>query len=97
MNKTDLKPEDYSCEIILEKTTEDKAKDPKFPTDAYNVAYSYEGNDCLDVTRSCKMANVFDLYYDKYGKGLKTITHGYGTISPNRYGYKSPVKKKKRR
>ena len=26
---------DYSCEILLEKTTMDKAKDPKFPSDAF--------------------------------------------------------------
>ena len=92
-----FKPSDYWCDIILEKTTLEKAEDRSLPTDAFNVTYVVEGETRLDVTRSEKMANVFDLYYDKYGKGLKTITHGYGTISPNRYGYKSPVKKKKRR
>ena len=54
----------YSCEIILEKTTKEKAEDRKLPTDAFNVTY-IEGNaEHLDVTRSEKMANVFDMYYD---------------------------------
>jgi len=29
-----MNPEDYSCEILLEKTTPEKAKDTSFPTDA---------------------------------------------------------------
>ena len=32
-------PSVYSCEIILEKTTLDKAQDRKLPTDAFNVTY----------------------------------------------------------
>ncbi len=30
-------PSDYSCEVLLEKTTMEKARDPKFPSDAFNV------------------------------------------------------------
>ena len=36
-------PSVYSCEIILEKTTLDKAQDRKLPTDAFNVTYVVEG------------------------------------------------------
>ena len=32
-------PSDYWCEIILEKTTREKAEDKQFPTDAFNVFY----------------------------------------------------------
>ena len=35
-----IQPSDYSCEILLEKTTMDKAKDPKFPSDAFYVYYT---------------------------------------------------------
>ena len=63
---SDIKPEDYSCEILLEKTTPEKAKDSSFPTDAYNVTYTVDGEDRLDVCRAQKAANIFDLYYDKY-------------------------------
>ena len=49
---SDIKPEDYSCEILLEKTTPEKAKDSSFPTDAYNVTYTVDGEDrfCLLYT-----------------------------------------------
>ena len=91
-------PADYWCEIVLEKTTEEKALDRKLPTDAFNVTYIVDGQSYLDVTRSEKMVNVFDMYYDRYGKGaIQKIDYGYGTIKPNNYGYKSPEKKKRRK
>ena len=92
-------PSDYSCEIIQEKTTQEKALDRKLPTDAFNVTYIVEGETRLDVTRSEKMMNVFDLYYDRYGKGaVQSITYGHGTIRPNLWGVKAtPPKKGKKR
>ena len=91
-------PSVYSCEIILEKTTLDKAQDRKLPTDAFNVTYVVEGETLLDVTRSGKMVNVFDMYYDRYGKDcVQKIDYGHGTIKPSQYGYKSPEKKKRRK
>ena len=94
----EIKPADYSCEVLLEKTTLDKAKDKKFPSDAYIVKYNFESKECIDVTRSAKPSNIFDLYYDKYGKvALQAIEWGYGTVNPTQYGYKQPEKKKRRR
>ena len=91
-------PADYWCDIILEKTTQEKALDRKLPTDAFNVSYVVDGKEHLDVTRSEKMMNVFDLYYDKYGKGaVQKIEYGHGTIRPNLWGNKPVEKKKKRR
>ena len=91
-------PSVYSCEIILEKTTLDKAQDRKLPTDAFNVTYVVEGETRLDVTRSGKMVNVFDMYYDRYGKDcVQKIDYGHGTVKPSQYGYKSPEKKKRRK
>ena len=88
----------YSCEIILEKTTIDKSQDRSLPTDAFNVTYVVEGETRLDVTRSEKMANVFDMYYDRYGKGaVQKIDYGCGTIRPNLWGVKPPEKKKRRK
>ena len=93
--KFDTSP--YSCEIVLEKTTKEKANDKHLPTDAFNVTYIVDGKEHLDVTRSEKMANVFDMYYDRYGKGvIQRIDYGHGTIRPNLWGVK-PVEKKKRR
>ena len=91
-------PSDYSCEIIQEKTTQEKALDRKLPTDAFNVTYIVEGETLLDVTRSSKMVNVFDMYYDRYGKGsVQRIDFGHGTVNPSQYGYKPPSRKVKKR
>ena len=93
-----FKPSDYWCEIVLEKTTQEKALDRSLPTDAFNVTYVVEGQTYLDVTRSEKMVNVFDMYYDRYGKGaVQKITFGHGTIRPNLWGQKPPQKKKRRK
>ena len=91
-------PADYWCEIVLEKTTQEKALDRKLPTDAFNVTYVVEGQTYLDVTRSEKMVNVFDMYYDRYGKGsVQKIDYGHGTIRPNLWGAKVTPKRKKRK
>ena len=94
-----INPADYSCEVILEKTTKDKANDRKLPSDAFNIFYVVDGEERLDVTRSGKMVHVFDLYYDKYGKGaIQKIDYGHGTIRPNLWGVKAtPPKKGKKR
>ena len=63
-----IDPADYSCEVILEKTTKDKADDRKLPSDAFNVFYVVEGEEHLDVTRSGKMANIFDFFCWTIGK-----------------------------
>ena len=93
-----INPADYSCEVILEKTTKDKANDRKLPSDAFNIFYVVDGEERLDVTRSGKMVNVFDLYYTKYGKdSLKKIDYGQGTVNPSQWVYKEPQKKKRRK
>ena len=93
-----IKASDYSCEILLEKTTKDKADDRKLPSDAFNIFYVVNGEELLDVTRSGKMVNVFDLYHDKYGKdAVRRIDYGHGTVNPSQWGYKQPEKKKRRK
>ena len=91
-------PSEYSCQILQEKTTQEKANDRKLPSDAFNVTYIVEGETRLDVTRSGKMVNVFDMYYDRYGKGsVQKIDYGHGTVNPSQWGYKVPEKKRKRK
>lgn len=90
-------PSSYGCEILLEKTTLQQAKDSSFPTDAYLVFYNVNGEDCLDLCRGGKRVNIFDFYYDKYGPGsLKSINWGYGKVNPRSWGYKAPEKKKRK-
>ena len=89
--------EQYQCQVVLEKTTLEKAEDRKLPTDAFNVRYIADGKEYLDVTRAEKMVYVFNMYYDGYGKGsILSIDYGAGSIRPNLWGIK-PVEKKKRR
>ena len=94
-----INPADYWCEIILEKTTREKAEDKSLPTDAFNVTYVVEGETRLDVTRSEKMMNVFVMYYDRYGKdAVQKIDYGAGAVRPNLWGVKAtPPKKGKKR
>ena len=90
--------DNYSCQIVLEKTTREKAHDRGLPTDAFNVIYIVDGKEHLDVTRSEKMVNVFDMYYDKYGAGsVKSIEYGHGTTRPNLWNVKPPEKKRRKR
>ena len=91
-----LNPSKYSCEIILSKTTIDKAKDKSLPSDAFIVTYVDSGDEFIDVTRSGKQSNVFDMYWDKYNSGLRRIEWGHGTVNPSQYGYKKPQKKRRK-
>ena len=91
-------PSVYSCEIIFERTTSEKSQDRQLPTDAFIVKYKHEDTSYIDVTRSEKMANIFDMYYDRYGKGaVQKIDFGHGTIRPNLWGAKVTPKRKKRK
>ena len=90
--------EQYSCQIVLEKTTREKAEDKKLPTDAFNVFYMVDDKEYLDVTRSEKMVNIFDRYYDKYGPdSVKSIEYGCGNVRPNLGNVKPPERKKRKR
>ncbi len=92
-------PSVYACEILLEKTTTEKSQEKHFPTDAFIVKYSIDGQNYIDLTRSEKMMNIFDMYYDRYGKdAVQKIDYGYGTVRPNLWGAKvTPPKRKKRK
>ena len=46
-----------------EKTTIEKSKDPSFPNDAYLIWYVVNGETHIDLTRSGKRSDLFDLYY----------------------------------
>ena len=78
-------------------TTMEKVKDKSFPTDARIVKYVEDGVEHIDLTRGKKMVNIFDMYYDRYGKdAVKAIDFGYGSVNPKMWGYKSPEKKKRK-
>lgn len=89
-------PASYGCEIILQNTTIQQAKDSSFPNDAYLIWYDVEEKECIDLVRGTRV-RIFDMYYDKYGSGsVKKIDFGYGRTNPKLWGYQAPEKKKKR-
>jgi hypothetical protein len=94
---TEVNPSDYSCQILLEKTTLEAADDKSFPNDARLVWYVVDGKEYIDLTRCSKVVKLFDMYYDKYGKGaVQKIDFGYGAMNPKLWGQK-PKKEKKRK
>ena len=89
-------PASYGCEIVLENTTIEQAKDSSFPNDAYLIWYVLDGKEQIDLVRGTRV-RIFDMYYDKYGSDcVKRIDFGYGRTNPKLWGYKQPDKKKKR-
>lgn len=89
-------PSSYGCDILLEKTTLDRAKDSSFPSDAYLIWYTVDEKDHVDLTRGSR-TRIFDMYYDKYGPGaVQKIDFGYGRTNPKLWGYKQPEKKKRK-
>ena len=89
-------PASYGCEIVLQDTTIQQAKDPSFPNDAYLIWYLSEDKECIDLVRGTRV-RIFDMYYDKYGPGsVKKIDFGYGRTNPKLWGYQQPEKKKRR-
>tara|TARA_B100000003_G_scaffold17191_1_gene13993 strand:+ start:1607 stop:1948 length:342 start_codon:yes stop_codon:yes gene_type:complete len=92
-----VNPSDYCCQILQEKTTHQAANDKSFPNDARLIYYIVDGVQYMDLTRCKKTVQLFDMYYDKYGKGaVQKIEFGYGTVNPKLWGYKSKDSKKKK-
>ena len=88
----------YGCSILVEKATLEQVKDPSWPNDARLIWYIVDGVEYMDLTRCSKLSKLFDMYYDKYGKGsIQKIDFGYGTVNPKLWGYKAPAEKKKRK
>ena len=89
-------PHEYGCEVLLEKTTLEKVKDPSFPNDAYLIWYNVGDEKHIDLVRGSRV-RIFDMYYDQYGYGaVQKIDFGYGRTNPRIWGYKQPEKKKRK-
>jgi hypothetical protein len=89
-------PHEYGCEVLLEKTTLENAKDKSFPNDAYLIWYNIDGETHIDLVRGSRV-RIFDMYYDKYGSSsIQKIDFGYGRVNPRLWGYKQPEKKKRK-
>ena len=78
--KDELK-EKYGCEILIECGSIDQVTSNKYPSDAYIVKYEVGDKLCYDLSRGTKI-DLFDMYYDKFKKALKSIEYGMGNIKP---------------
>ena len=98
LQEKSINPSEYGCQILLEKTTIEAAKDKSFPNDARLIWYIVDGEVHMDLTRCSKVSKLFDMYYDRYGKGaVQKIDFGYGQVNPKLWGYKSAETKKKKK
>jgi|TARA_B100000085_G_scaffold133192_1_gene121246 hypothetical protein len=98
LQENSINPADYSCQILQEKTTLEAANDKSLPNDARLVWYVVDGVEHIDLTRCRKTVELFDMYFDKYGKGaVQKIDFGFGTVNPKLWGYKSAETKKKKK
>ena len=86
----------YGCEILVENGTWEQVCTKEAPNDARIVKYEVDGQICFDLTRANKQVDIFDMYWDKFREGIKSIEFGHGRISPKLWGYKSPEKKKRK-
>lgn len=88
----------YACEILVSNGTLADVHTTEAPNDAWVVKYDVNTKEILDLTRGTR-TKIFDMYYDKFKSGLKSIEYGKGTISPKLWGYRSaaPTKKKRRK
>ena len=94
----DTSKETYGCEIVIENGKPSDVRTNEAPTDCFIVTFEFNGDTHQDLTRGTRV-NVFDMYYDKFKGGLKSIDYGYGNIKPNLWGYQStqgPEKKKRK-
>ena len=91
----DTSKENYGCEIVVENGSKQDIHTKEAPTDCLIVTYEFDGEIHQDLTRGTRVA-IFDMYYDKFKKGLKEINWGKGTISPKVWGYTSKTPKKKK-
>ena len=88
--------EKYGCEILVERANDEHLQSNKFPTDSYIIEYQVNNETFFDLTRGTQVT-LFDMYYDKFKKELKSIKYGKGNIKPALWNYQKPKGKKKRR
>lgn len=91
-------PRQYQCEVIYDSATEDQIKDSRLPRDAYLVHYVIDGEAHIDVCRGNRRVDIFDLYYDKFGKDtVQLIDFGYGKTNPSLWNRQTSEKPKKKK
>ena len=74
--------------IIHKDCDKSLAKDKSLPVDSYLVTYLVKDKEKYDIVQAGGKVEVFDTYYDEYGKGsLRSIQWTDGRVKPRVYGY----------
>lgn len=79
-------PFSYRCEILFTNVTDTSVDNNSLPSDSYLVYYKDTEGNKLDICRSARMVNIFDLYYDRFGLALKRIDYTKGRMNPKIWG-----------
>ena len=86
----------YGCDIMIENGSWEQVNTKECPNDARIVTYEVDGEVRYDLTRSQKAVNIFNMYWDKFREGLKSIEYGQGNYNPKLWGAKPPETKKRK-
>ena len=88
----------YSINILHTNCPRDTANSKKLPTNACLVVYSdmkkgeEHFSDHYDIVMGSKV-DIFNCYYDKIGKRLKSIGFTGGSVNPSQFDSKTYLKK----
>lgn len=73
------------------------ANNKSLPRNSYLVTYQESGEKKYDIVQAGSFVEVFDNYYDQYGKGcILNIKWSEGTVNPKSYNYQVKDKKSKK-
>tara|TARA_B100000131_G_scaffold319208_1_gene364638 strand:+ start:135 stop:428 length:294 start_codon:yes stop_codon:yes gene_type:complete len=75
-----------------------EANNTKLPYTSYLIWYKVEDQIRYDIAMGDKQVDVFDAYWDKYGKdGFIGMKQSEGRVQPNRWNVAPPPPKKRKR
>lgn len=73
------------------------SKDKSLPINSYIVTYIVKDIKKYDIVQAGSFVEVFDNYYDEYGKGsIQSIKWTDGRVNPKVYGYSPKESKRKK-
>lgn len=84
------------CTVLHERCEKGTAKDRSLPVNSHLVTYLLDGITTYDIVMCHKMADIFDMYWDKYREDLKKIEYTEGRTNPRLWNNKTSDKKKKK-
>ena len=89
---------DKMISTLYENCNPKEDNNTKLPYTAYLVEYKVDEEIRYDIAMGDKQVDVFDVYYDKYGKdGFIGMKQSEGRVPPNRWNVEPPKSEKKRK